>query len=90
MRREGRPQVHNIFVPKKNKLYSFEYLIYKFIRNPLIHEGSQLKIKEEEYEVCIDWQSLPNGIKVDSENNRVVLGGELVINILTDAVQSSM
>ena len=85
MRREGRPQIHNIHVPKENKLLTFEYLIYKFLRNPIIHEGTKLVIQND-YAVCIDWNEIPHGIKVDSKNNRVLLGGELVFNILADAV----
>jgi hypothetical protein len=74
MRRPGRPQIHNIEVPKQKKLYAFEHIIYKFIRCPFVHEGEQLKALENDYEVCIDWQIIPNGIKIDQEKNKVILG----------------
>ena len=91
MRREGRSQIHNIYVPQKDKLYTFEFLIYKFLRNPIIHEGAQLELdSQDNYTVCIDWDDLPNGVKVDSENNRVILGGELVFNILADAAYEGL
>ena len=90
IRRPGRPQIHNIEVPKKKKLHTFEHIIYKFIRCPFIHEGTQLKAIENDYEVCIDWHTTPHGIKIDQGKNKVILGGELVLNILADAVHSSI
>ena len=91
MRREGRPQIHNIEVPQKGKLYSFEFLIYKFLRNPFVHEGARLEINhQDEYAVCIDWGNIPHGVKVDSGNKKVILSGELVFNILVDAVQDEI
>lgn len=90
MRRPERPQVHNIEVPKKKEIHTFEYIIYKFIRCPFVHEGSQLRAIDSEYEVCIDWHTIPNGIKVDTENNKVILGGVLILNILKDAVSTSL
>ena len=91
MRRKGRPQIHNIEVPQKNKMYTFEFLIYKFLRNPIIHEGARLEINhQDDYAVCIDWKNIPNGLKVDSKNKKVILGGELVFNILADAVQDEI
>jgi hypothetical protein len=34
----------------------------------------------------MDWREIPRGIKVDRDNNQVILGGELVLDILADAV----
>lgn len=91
MRRTGRTQIHNIHVPKLNQLYSFEYIIYKFLRCPLVHEGSWLEASDpDEFPVCLDWDTIPHGVKVDSENNRVILGGELVMNLLVDAVHHEL
>jgi hypothetical protein len=91
MRRADRPQIHNIHVPKLNRLFSFEYIIYKFLRCPLVHEGSWLEASDpDEFPVCLDWDTIPHGVKVDSENNRVILGGELVMNLLADAVHHEL
>ena len=91
MRRAGRAQIHNIYVPKYNKLYSFEYIIYKFLRCQLVHEGPWLEASDpDEFAVCLDWDTIPHGVKVDSENNRVILGGELVMSILADAVHHEL
>lgn len=88
MRRPGRAQIHNIHVPKFDRLYSFEYIIYKFLRCPLVHEGAKLEAHDPgEFAVCLDWEAIPLGVKVDAANNRVVLGGELVLNLLSDAIQ---
>jgi hypothetical protein len=90
MRWSGRVQIHNIEVPKKKKLCSFEYIIYKFIRCPFVHEGTQLRAIDSDYDVCIDWYTIPHGIKVDQEKNKIILGGELVLKILVDVVKTSL
>lgn len=91
MRRPGRPQIHQIQVPKFKKLFTFEYIIYKFVRCPLIHEGSRLVANDlDECPVVLDWESIPYGIKVDSDQDRVVLGGELVFALLTDAIRHEL
>jgi len=91
MRRSGRPQIHNIFVPKSNQLFSFEYILYKFLRCPLVHEGARLEAHDpEEFAACLDWETIPHGVKVDSANNCVVLGGELVLDLLSDAVSHEL
>jgi hypothetical protein len=88
MRRPDRVQVHNIFVPKMNQIFSFEYIIYKFLRCPLVHEGARLEATDPaEFAVCLDWEEIPRGIKVDGDNNRVIIGGELVLDILVDAIR---
>jgi len=87
MRRPGRPQVWNIYVPPRNELLPFEYILYKYLRNPVVHEGAKLLLGHHgEYVVRIDWSEIPRGIKVDSDNNQVIIGGELVLDILADAV----
>ncbi|MBI1811755.1 MAG: hypothetical protein HYR78_07495 [Nitrospirae bacterium] len=91
MRRKGRPQIHNISVPKFNQFFSFEYIIYKFLRCPLVHEGSRLEVDDPaEFAVRLDWDTIPNGLSVDTVNNCVILGGELVFKLLTDAVQHEL
>jgi hypothetical protein len=91
MRRPERPQVHNIFVPSENRLLTFEYLIYKFLRCPLVHSGSRLEALDlPDCAVCLDWDSIPLGISVDSDGNRVVLGGELVVSVLSDALRHEL
>lgn len=91
MRRSGRAQIHNIHVPKFGRLFSFEYIIYKFLRCPLVHEGARLEAADPtEFAVCLDWETIPRGVKVDTENDRVILGGELVLDLLVDAVQHEL
>lgn len=91
MRRPGRPQLWNIFVPQRNELLAFEHLFYKYLRNPMVHEGARMELDHPKgYAVQIDWHDLPRGVKVDGVNNRVVLGGELILNILIDAVSEGL
>ena len=87
MRRPRRPQVWNIYVPPRNELLSFEYILYNYLRNPVIHEGARLELDHpKNYAVRIDWHKIPRGIKVDEVNNQLIIGGELIIDLLTDAV----
>ena len=91
MRRPGRPQVWNIFVPRRNELLPFEYILYKYLRNPVVHEGAILELDHPiGYDVQMDWKEIPRGIRVDNNEQRVVLGGELVLEILFDAVIEGM
>ncbi len=91
MRRPGRSQVHNIQVPNTGEILPFEQILYKFLRNPLVHEGDQLELDNKTgYAVQIDWNKLSHGIHVDSDNNRLILGGELVLGILLDAVSNGL
>lgn len=91
MRRPGRAQIHNIQVPKFDRLFSFEYIIYKFLRCPIVHEGARFEASDpSEFAVCLDWETIPHGVQVDGENNRVILGGELVLNLLADAVSHEL
>jgi len=86
MRRPGRAQVHNIWVPKRDRFFAFEYIIYKFLRCPLIHQGARLEASDVEFAVSLEWNDIPHGVKVDPSSGRVILGGELVWEMLEDAI----
>lgn len=86
MRRPGVPQVWNIAVPRLEKSFSFEYIISKFLRCPLVHEGNQLVAVDQECPVVLDLDEIPNGLKVDASNDRLVTGGELAFRILSDSI----
>ena len=91
MRRPGRPQVWNIYIPSRKEPLPFEYILYKYLRNPVVHEGARLELGHpNNYVVRIDWHKIPRGIKVDSNNNQVILGGELIIDLLADAVMEGL
>ena len=91
MRRPGRPQIHNILVPSKMETLTFERILYTYLRNPVVHEGALLELDHpKNYTVQIDWAELSRGVKVDSDNNRVILGGELIIDTLLDAVNNGL
>jgi hypothetical protein len=87
MRRPGRAQIHTVAVPRLRRSVSFEYLIYKFLRCPLVHEGARLEAHDPaSFGVCLDWEIVPHGIKLEPERSRILLGGELAFDILADAV----
>jgi hypothetical protein len=87
IRRSGLPQVWNIYVPSRKELLPFEDILYKYLRNPILHEGARLELDyPANYTVRIDWYEISRGIKVDSENNQLILGGELIMDLLADAV----
>ncbi|MGA2507376.1 MAG: hypothetical protein ABSF80_07870 [Chitinispirillaceae bacterium] len=91
MRRSGRAQIHTIEIARLGRSFSFEYIIYKFLRCPLVHEGARLEANDPtEFIVCLDWDTIPHGIKLEPDLNRVLLGGELVFDILADSVQHEL
>jgi hypothetical protein len=91
MRRPGHPQVWNISIPQREEVLSLEYILYKYLRNPVVHEGARLELNSSShYAVCLDWSDYPRGILVDSDNKRLILGGDLVIDILVDAVANGL
>jgi hypothetical protein len=90
MRRQGRAQIHNIGIPKTGAVMPFEELLYKFLRCPLVHEGARLKVDDPDIAVCLDWDTVPNGVKCDWDNNVVLLGGELAFQLLSDAVMHEL
>jgi len=84
-------QNFNIRVPKKNKTFRLENLLYKFLRNPIIHEGAHLDIRKPSiFSVYIDWTNGARYIQVDNELNRVVLGGDWLIDILGGVVKDGL
>ena len=85
-RRPGRPQIHNVGVPKLGRAIEFEELIYTYLRCPLVHEGEKLKPGDSTLLVCLDWETIPWGLKCDDTSNVVILGGEWAAEVLADAV----
>lgn len=85
MRRPGRAQIHNQWVPRLGRALEFEFLFYKFLRCPLVHEGSTLEAAAPDVYVCLDWEN-PWQINTDHSSNVVFLGGEFAFDVLSDAV----
>ena len=91
MRRPGRPQVWNISIPQRHEVLSFEYILYKYLRNPVMHEGARLELNHpSQYAVCLDWSDYPRGVHFDSDNKSVIIGGDLVLDILVDPVANGL
>ena len=68
-------RVHNfnIRVPKRDDMFRIEYILYKYLRNPFVHEGAHLDVSEPaNFAVYLDWSSGAPSVQVDNDNNRVV------------------
>lgn len=89
--RYTRIQNFNIRVPKLGKLCRLEHILYKYLRNPMVHEGAHLDMHEpSDFEACIDWSDGARYIRIDDELNQVVLGGDWVIEMLAGAVRDGL
>ena len=81
----------NIRVPKRDAMFRLEYILYKYLRNPVVHEGAHLDVKVEgTFEVFINWASGAPSVVVDNEKNRVILGGDWTVDILGGVVKDAL
>lgn len=86
-----RVQNFNIRVPKRDDTFRLEYILYKYLRNPLVHEGAHLDVTEPaEFAVYLDWSQGAPSVKVDNSNNRVVFGGDWIVDILGGVVKAAL
>jgi hypothetical protein len=86
-----RIQTINIRVPKREQVLPLEYILYKYLRNPMVHEGAHLDVdKPSHFEVSIDWSKEAASIKIDDDRNQVVLGGVFIVNILSGIVTDGL
>lgn len=69
-----------------------EYVLWKYCRCPMVHEGSQLSIDGERV-VTLDW-SIPStqlSIKVDQDAvNVIVIGGQFLLRVLCLIVEKHL
>ena len=81
----------NIRVPQRDEIFRLEYILYKYLRNPVVHEGAHLDVTVEgTFAVFIDWAPGAPSVQVDNENNRVVLGGDWTVDILGGVVKDAL
>ncbi len=84
-------QNYYIKVPKRDELFRLEYILYKYLRNPLVHEGAHLDITiPASFAVFLDWASGARYVKVDNAKNRVVLGADWVVEILGGVINDAL
>ena len=73
----------NIRVPKRDAVFRLEYILYKYLRNPVVHEGAHLDVTVEgTFAVFIDWVPAAPSVHVNNAKNRVVLGGDWIVDVL--------
>jgi hypothetical protein len=81
----------NIRVPQRDEMFRLEYILYKYLRNPVVHEGAHLDVTAPaKFAVYIDWAWGAPSVHVDNDNNRVVLGGDWTLDILGGVVQDAL
>lgn len=84
---QTRVQNFNIRVPKRNDTFRLEYILYKYLRNPLVHEGTALDVTEPAgFAVYLDWSYAAPSVNVDNTNNLVVFGGDWIVDMLAGVV----
>lgn len=81
----------NIRVPQRNDMFRLEYILYKYLRNPVVHEGARLDVNcGGTFAVFIVWTPGAPSVHVDNENNRDVLGGDWIVDILGGVVKDAL
>ena len=81
----------NIRVPKRDAVFRLEYILYKYLRNPVVHEGAHLDVTVEgTFAVFIDWAPAAPSVHVDNEKNRVVLGGDWTVDVLGSVIKDAL
>ena len=81
-------QNFNIRVPKKQGLMRLESILYKYVRNPIVHEGAQLDVDEPyHFAVVFDWKLRAPSVRVDDAANVLVLGGDYIANALFEVIK---
>lgn len=81
----------NIRVPKRDDTFRLEYILYKYLRNPVVHEGAHLDVASPaSFAVCLDWSDGAPSVKVANDNGRVVLGGVWIMDVLAGVVRDEL
>ncbi len=81
----------NIHVPQHGNFMRLEAILYKYLRNPMVHEGARLDVEDPTgFAVCLDWAKNAASVRIDSTNQLVVLGGEWIIDAVGGVVHDAM
>jgi len=72
-----------------------EELLYKYLRNPMVHEGAHLDVeKPKNFAVYLDWKEGAPTVNVDNDSNRVILSGiwviEMLARVVIDAIRADL
>jgi hypothetical protein len=87
----SRVQNFNIRVPQYGDFMRLEEILYKYLRNSLVHEGAKLDVDDPSgFAVCLDWTPKAPSVKVSNEEKVVVLGGDWIVDCLVGVVRECM
>ena len=86
-----RVQNFNTRVPQRDDTFRIEYILYRYLRNPMVHEGAHLDVTEPaNFAVQIAWSTSAPSVHVDNDSNRVVFGGEWIVDIPGGVVKDAL
>jgi hypothetical protein len=86
-----RIQNFTIHVPRRKDTFRIEYILYRYLRNPMVHEGAHLDVsKPTNFAVQINWATNAPSVHVDDDNNRVIFGGEWIVDTLGRVVKDAL
>jgi len=81
----------NIHVPQHGDLMRLEEILYKFLRNPMVHEGARLAIGDASgYAVAVDWNSDAPAVRICPNELLAILGGGWVVDCLGGVVMDTL
>ena len=77
----------NIRIPKTQQTLRIEEILYKYLQNPVIHEGAHLDIgKPRNFAVCLDWNDGAVTVNVDNDADQMILSGRWIIEVLANVI----
>ena len=85
----------SINIPKTQQTLRIEEIFYKYLHNPMIHEGAHLDIgKPHNFAVYLDWNDGAVTVNVDNDADQVILSGrwivEVLANVIIDAITNDL
>lgn len=69
-------------------LISLEQVLWKYCRNPIVHEGARLTV-DDTY-VTLDWSRPPDKLCIQAEEGVLVIGALFLLNVLYQIVSKHL
>ncbi len=77
----------NIRIPKTDQTLRIEEIFYKYLGNPMVHEGASLEIgKPRNFAVYLDWNDGAVTVNVGNDADQVVLSGRWIVEVLANVI----
>lgn len=79
----------NVRVNTVGETLRIEEILYKFMRNPMVHEGSELRL-DSLHAVRIDWTENAPSLRTDESSGAEIVGGVWIANQLAALIKDEI